>query len=64
MSTFEVGIWEERGYKVTIEAENAEAAEELALARFDEEGTDGFKHCNCVHGDTGIACCEEVKGDK
>ena len=49
MQTYRVGVWEERGGYIEVEANSAQEAEEKALERGLDEKAD------ITHGDSGIA---------
>jgi hypothetical protein len=54
MKTFEVSLWVERGYSVTVKANSSDEAEDKALETYDYHG-------RVVHGDSGICHCIEQK---
>ena len=54
MKTFEVSLWVERGYTVTVKADSADEAKDKALETYDDYGRE-------VHGDSGICDCNEVQ---
>jgi hypothetical protein len=61
MKTFEVSIWTERGYAVTVQANTEEEAEEKALENYVSDGTnENIIYSKVVHGDSGVCQTTEV----
>lgn len=61
MKTFRVGIWEEAGGYINIEAKTADEAWDIAQATLDEHRIDGFPDFAVSHRDCHIIDCEEEK---
>jgi hypothetical protein len=60
MNTFRIGIWEEIGGYVTINAETEEEAEAIAQATLDEDGAPGFPDLDITHRGCEIVDCQEA----
>ncbi len=60
--TFEVSVWTEVGYAVTVQADNEDEAEEMALEACDcASSNKNVKFSREVHGDRGTCGTTEVK---
>ena len=61
MKTFRIGLYEEVGGYVEIEAKNKEEARAKAQQILDDDGVEGFKDFDSTHRDTTVLDVEEVK---
>ena len=61
MKTFDVSLWVEKGYCVTVKANTEEEAEEIALCSYDDPSNEKVVHTNQVHGDRGTCGVDEVQ---
>tara|TARA_R110000796_G_scaffold147159_1_gene263977 strand:- start:12 stop:200 length:189 start_codon:yes stop_codon:yes gene_type:complete len=61
MKTYDVSLWVEEGYCVTVKAKTEEEAEEIALCSYGDPSDERVVYTNQVHGDRGTCGVDEAK---